>query len=205
MVYKDINHKDWYSWPHVYVKFSIAAETINLKRQVSDGLEKNNWNTWSFSKSIRKKTNRKMCQRYEEASIGKDFLFLCSNNWQKCDFMISDLPSYRHKQRMPFRKEKPPSWNSLWIATACQVVRVSSWVLSCGSAQGLCAAYGCHLVLLLGNCMLLILLASGRKWTFTQGHHPHAELSPPTHAPLADPHVIKFPRINLSTEGWSVE
>ena len=46
-------------------------------------------------------------------TIRKNFLFLCSNNWQKRDTMISDLPGYRHEQRIPFRNEESPNWNSL--------------------------------------------------------------------------------------------
>ena len=37
--------------------------------------------------------------------------------------MISNLPSYRHEQRVPFGKEGSPRWNSLWISTAARLCR----------------------------------------------------------------------------------
>lgn len=104
---------------------------------------------------------------------------------------------------MPFGKEESPNWNSLWISTACQVVKVPGWVLPSG-ANSLC--------ILSTAAILCFCLATARSISFWQvgemdispGTAPPGELSIPiAHAPLDETCVTTFPSINLSTGGWS--
>lgn len=140
----------------------------------------------SGSSPLKKKKKKK--EKCAKDTIRKNFLFLCSNNWQKPDTMISDLPGYRHEQRMPFRNEESPSWNSLWISTACQVVKVPGWVLPSG-ANSVC--------ILSTAAILCFCLATARSISFWQvgenGHFPRD----------STPRWAQYPRSPCTT-GWNL-
>ena len=118
--------------------------------------------------------------------------------------MISNLPSYRHEQRVPFGKEGSPSWNSLWISTAARLCRSQAecsrapaasvcWVQlpSCASAWQLHVPCPLH---------------GWEKMDISPGTAPTGDLSTPiTHAPLEETCVTTFPSIAVSTGGWAVE
>lgn len=102
--------------------------------------------------------------------------------------MISNLPSYRHEQRMPFGKEESPSWNSLRISTASQVAQVPGGALPSG-ASSVCAPSTA--------AVLSFCLAAARSMSFGQvgenGHFPRDS----THR------WAQYPR-NPRTTGWNL-
>lgn len=141
-----------------------------------------------FSLDHPHKKKKKKKEKCAKDTIRKNFLFLCSNNWQKRDTMISDLPGYRHEQRIPFRNEESPNWNSLWISTACQVVKVPGWVLPSG-ANSVC--------ILSTAAILCFCLATARSISFWQvgenGHFPRD----------STPRWAQYPHSPCTT-GWNL-